>query len=472
MVVCDWTWTARPGRCRLALDQPFAVIGRNASADLTLSDRRVSRRHAYVQAIAGEVFCVDLGSRAGVFWGRHRRRSGWVDREEGVVIKPFRIRPGKAGGEGSGARGESAREAIRGPRSPEQRGPGILARGGRAILLEDEPPADPGGEVPPLSGPADGPRDFEVSLQPPAHADGSLGRRPARSRRDCRQRGERPLSTDRRRRRAADRPGPDPVPMRVDRVGSSTVASSPESSKGAWPREVGACPPMPSIDRPRPQVLVAPRRRRAGEVARRVGASSAGMRELADSTLVHLANLSDPMQQQARQQEQMFDQFQQVMTMIVQRFGDKHRDQMQVVREEITQIRQLSGELQSLHSRLSTPPHAPPSRPRVPPDVASPSTPRSPTAVRRPGPPRSRRPSSHRRRVACRIRGLLPHHGPRGSLRSRREDRSRVGAAAVSPEEMHGMIRRRMEALERERKSHWQRIVDLMRGPQTGPSGV
>ena len=47
-----------------------------------------------------------------------------------------------------------------------------------------------------------------------------------------------------------------------------------------------------------------------------------------------------------------------------------------------------------------------------------------------------------------------------------------VGAAAVSPEEMHGLIRRRMEALEREQKSHWRRIIDLMRGPQAGPSGV
>ena len=97
------------------------------------------------------------------------------------------------------------------------------------------------------------------------------------------------------------------------------------------------------------------------------------------------------MQRQARQQEQMFDQFQQVMTMIVQRFGDKHRDEMRVVREEITQIRQLSGELQSLHSRLSSqPPHAPPVPSPSPPRGSPPrdaNAPRSPT--RRPprGPP-------------------------------------------------------------------------------------
>ncbi len=124
--------------------------------------------------------------------------------------------------------------------------------------------------------------------------------------------------------------------------------------------------PMPSIDRPRPPNDLAGPPATTGrapgrEVARRVGASSAKIEELEDPTVVHFANQFGLLPQQMRQQEQMFDQFQQVMAMIVQRFGDKHRDQMQVVREEIIQIRQLSGELQSLHSRLSTsPPHSPP----------------------------------------------------------------------------------------------------------------
>jgi len=231
---------------------------------------------------------------------------------------------------------------------------------------------------------------------------------------------------------------------------------------------------MSSIDRPRPQVPVAPRLKTGREVTRRAGASSAGMGAPADSTLVHLANPPDPMQHQ----EQMFDQFQQVMTMIVQRFGDRHRDEMKVVREEMTQIRQLSGELQSLHSRLSSqPPHSPPvpspesflaaSSPRVandarvpgPPSavVASPAVspglfPSTESGVSNPG----YAPSSQ-------ADGLppLPSGGP-----------TEGGTAAVSHEEMHETIRRRMEALEREQKSHWQRIIELMRGPQTGPSGV
>ena len=153
------------GPVRLALEQPFAVIGRNVGADLTLSDRRVSRRHAYVQAIAGEVFCVDLGSRAGILWGRHRRRSGWIDREQGVVINPFRIRRRPGGrSRGIGPRGQPAREAIRGPRPPERRAPGVLSRGDQPCLLEDEPAAGPGGEVPSLPGPTDHPRASRGSI--------------------------------------------------------------------------------------------------------------------------------------------------------------------------------------------------------------------------------------------------------------------------------------------------------------------
>ena len=158
-------------------------------------------------------------------------------------------------------------------------------------------------------------------------------------------------------------------------------------------------------------------------MARRVGTSSAGRGELADPTLVPFANSADPMQRQARQQEQMFDQFQQVMSMIVQRFGDKHRDEMRVVREEIPQIRQLSGELQSLHSRLSGQPDEPPpiSNPESPP-VSSPGllpSTESGLSDPMPAPPRPEG---------------LPPLPPGRPIEG--------GASAVSHEDLHGHIRR------------------------------
>src|SRR5947209_2336363 len=48
---------------------PFAVVGRNPSADLGLFDQRVSWRHAYLQMIGGRLLCRDLDSRTGICWG-------------------------------------------------------------------------------------------------------------------------------------------------------------------------------------------------------------------------------------------------------------------------------------------------------------------------------------------------------------------------------------------------------------------
>ena len=134
---------------------------------------------------------------------------------------------------------------------------------------------------------------------------------------------------------------------------------------------------------------------------------------------MHFADQSGPMPQQVRQQEQMFDHFQQVMTMIVQRFGDNHRDQMQVVREEITQIRQLSGELQSLHSRLSTPP------PTLPPSTRTPRPRHPPRIVAGPPPIDRERPVGS---GACTFAT-----GRRTPSRPGREDRSRTEPRPCRP---------------------------------------
>ena len=41
-------------------EQPFLLVGREAAADLPLNDPAVSRRHAYLQVIAGHLFCLDV----------------------------------------------------------------------------------------------------------------------------------------------------------------------------------------------------------------------------------------------------------------------------------------------------------------------------------------------------------------------------------------------------------------------------
>jgi pSer/pThr/pTyr-binding forkhead associated (FHA) protein len=67
--------------------QPFAVVGRDDACEVTLSDPEVSMRHAWLQALGGRVFAVDLGR--GLSWPGGGRGAGWLDVGTPVRIGPF-----------------------------------------------------------------------------------------------------------------------------------------------------------------------------------------------------------------------------------------------------------------------------------------------------------------------------------------------------------------------------------------------
>lgn len=75
------------------LDQPFAVVGRGPAVDIHLPGAELSRRHAYLQLVAGRLFCVDLGSRTGTCWDSEPGYWGWVDAEAAVRVGPYRLWP-------------------------------------------------------------------------------------------------------------------------------------------------------------------------------------------------------------------------------------------------------------------------------------------------------------------------------------------------------------------------------------------
>jgi pSer/pThr/pTyr-binding forkhead associated (FHA) protein len=64
---------------RQCFSQPVLLVGRGEQCSLRLNDPVVSRRHAYLQLIAGRVFFVDLGSRTGIVAQSGTLRSGWLD---------------------------------------------------------------------------------------------------------------------------------------------------------------------------------------------------------------------------------------------------------------------------------------------------------------------------------------------------------------------------------------------------------
>jgi len=76
---------------RQVLNQPFALVGRHARADIPLNDSSVSRRHALLHLIAGRVFCLDLGSRTGTHWDEGNGGHGWLPGESPFLVGPYRL---------------------------------------------------------------------------------------------------------------------------------------------------------------------------------------------------------------------------------------------------------------------------------------------------------------------------------------------------------------------------------------------
>lgn len=75
-----------------SVDQPFTLVGRDDSCDVTLSDPDINPRHAWLQTLGGRVFAVDLGSRTGLVWPSGTRGSGWLDAGIAAKVGPFLLR--------------------------------------------------------------------------------------------------------------------------------------------------------------------------------------------------------------------------------------------------------------------------------------------------------------------------------------------------------------------------------------------
>jgi hypothetical protein len=103
----------------------------------------------------------------------------------------------------------------------------------------------------------------------------------------------------------------------------------------------GAALPVPiQPDSSSPKVEVMPLNMTLpGKFARRDGT---------ESVLVPLVNQFGMMQQQ------MFDQFQHAVAMLIQMFGEMHRDQMEVIREELGRLHELTDEFNALKNELAT----------------------------------------------------------------------------------------------------------------------
>jgi pSer/pThr/pTyr-binding forkhead associated (FHA) protein len=91
---CEDASGSSAGSAICQFDYPFVLIGRDPRSDLILDDAQISRRHTFLQAVAGRILVVDLHSRTKILWeGEETPRSqGWLDQDRYIQVGPYRIR--------------------------------------------------------------------------------------------------------------------------------------------------------------------------------------------------------------------------------------------------------------------------------------------------------------------------------------------------------------------------------------------
>ncbi len=73
---------------------PFVIVGRDPRSDFQLDDPVISRRHAYLQVVAGRIFCIDLDSRSQIRWegADDPATKRWLEQEQFIWLGRYRIR--------------------------------------------------------------------------------------------------------------------------------------------------------------------------------------------------------------------------------------------------------------------------------------------------------------------------------------------------------------------------------------------
>ncbi len=364
-------------RVRL-LRQPFALIGRDERADVPLDHSIVSRRHVYLQVVQGQAFWIDLDSRSGTSSDGQLRKMGWLDADKTIRIGPFelqrllgsdsvhedhgstlgsRISPLVARSHGSQALPEVALEFLNGPsRStcwPMNRVMSLIGSANGCKFRLADPSVSPFHcsllrtplglwVIDLVRHDSTGINDIAVRYSLLGDNDVlRVGRYRIRIQSRFTRQNRKATDTSNGRRTTAALPRS----LRGNLLepgfssGGPTVSGSPSGRPSAWHEPVsGVLEPLPSLGQTSSiEWVTSP----ASEPIR------LDKPELVDSVLVPLVNQFGLMQQQ------MLDQFQQAISVLVQMFGTLHQDQMNLIREELNQLRDLTKEFHALKYELA-----------------------------------------------------------------------------------------------------------------------
>lgn len=355
------------------LYQPFAVIGRDLQADVVLDHGDVSRRHVYLQAVNGRAFWVDLESRTGTRGERESQRFGWLEGGRTFGIGPYVIRrfvgdgiadkpdrndlpretPLVARAYTHAAQSEVVLEFLNGPSQsmfkPVHRVLSLIgSASGCKFRLTDSSVSrfhssllqtSAGLWIVDLLG-QKGIAVNDLPVRSSRLVDGDIvriGRYQIRIRYRTRAQRSGTRSFDLGRTAFVPRQAHQsraPIDLKSTNWAPFIAPSRSDSLDGSESSPL----PIPSISVSSKHELVP---------SNPMLPVNLTQSEVTESILVPLVNQFGLMQQQ------MFDQFQQAMAMMVQMFGTMHRDQMEVIRAELDQLRELTEEFHALKDELA-----------------------------------------------------------------------------------------------------------------------
>lgn len=335
--------------------QPSILIGRNPCADLVLEHGEIGNCHTYLQVIAGRLHGLELG---GLVDGTppdpaEDDEPGWIEPGHEIGVGPYRVRARLIGVHPPGnprdlqsaypppQTFQFARRFPHAPASleverrerttshPIRRVLTLIGRSPRCSIRVNDPDAP--WFLAALVATADGPWVVDLNLREEVYINTHRRRFARLEHGDLLQVGR-----FRMRIRRESEQAPVPLPPRD---------ASPEPVPG---------PGLMVPGLPLPGVLGRPE-------------------HSAQETLAHSDQYSERMfRQMGQMQHQMNEQFQQTLLMITQMFGTMHREQMDVIREELAHIRSLTEQMQQYLPPQGRPfnPSSPPQSPTDPePDV-------------------------------------------------------------------------------------------------------
>jgi predicted component of type VI protein secretion system len=400
------------------LQQPFALVGRNKGNDIILNDGRISRRHAYVQILGGEVFCVDLNSRTGTHWQEGSRPAGWLAPMQSVRLGSCGVR-------------------LLGDRSDQP------------LFSAVDPLAGGSLQQPLVTLEFQGDR-WQQTRWPMNRMLALLGSAPC-----CKVRLHGPqvarthasLVCTAQGSWVVDLLSPTGTWLNGQKVRLARLEDGDELRIDHFVMRIH-CRPSDGF------ALGSARAAEPVEAAKN-GFSLHGQitkmelgppeREFAQDALVHkpqavqnvvehtakamLETVFFPMVQQfSAVQNQMFDQFQQAMTLMFQMFDGLQKDQMQLIRAELTRVQELTQEIQVLHTEMKKAPVA------VKPDLSL---------------------TNHR---------VFAETSPTNGISPKTVPQGPGETPGQTAEDVHGWLCQRMAELQDDRRSRLQKITDFLSG--------